>query len=209
MPSPIALDVSTEDRLFAGIIAIAHRSAIRFVDDQSAEDIAQDVAMEFLKLLACGALTREPRSLEAFTTRRAESRARNWLRRQANRAEREGDWARDLAERNHCWMRPDLMLSEAELADVERRAIEGMPPMRKRVFAMVRAGDRTYEQIAHALGVRHATVRYHVSEAQRQFRRELGAYDVRRSPTPKQVLARAGRTARARASGSLKIDRDQ
>src|SRR5690242_1748130 len=102
MKSRIALDVSTDERLLQGILVIARRSARRLVDDDAAQDVAQDVTIEFLTALQNGTLEREPRSLEAFVVRRAWSRARDARRGDANRRARERDWALDSADGTHC-----------------------------------------------------------------------------------------------------------
>jgi RNA polymerase sigma factor (sigma-70 family) len=202
MKAPIALDVSTDDRLLAGVLVIARRSARALVDDDTAQDVAQDVALEFLTAINDGTLEREPRSLEAYVTRRARFRARDCLRGSANRRARESDWALDMSDSIHCWMQPDLELNETELAEVQRRTLDALSPACRRVFTMVRDGERTYDDVARTLGVSRSTICLHVSEAQRRFRHELHAYGVRTPTATTPARARARRTARAGSNRS-------
>ena len=191
MKANIVLDVSTDEHLLAGVLVIARRSARRLVDDDTAQDVAQDVAVEFLTALTNGTLQREPRSLEAFAERQARFRARDALRGGANRRARENDWALDIVDGIHCWMQPDLALNETELADVQRRTLEALSPACRRVFTMVRDGERTYDDVARTLGVSRSTICLHVSEAQRRFRCELHAYGVRTTNATKPPRKRA------------------
>lgn len=65
-------------------------------------------------------------------------------------------------------------MAEKELQQQLAKAMEEMPPMRRKVFEMSRFKGMSYQQIAHELSLSSRTVEAHIFQATRQLRHYLG-----------------------------------
>lgn len=63
------------------------------------------------------------------------------------------------------YTQPAATLELKELSDALNKAIDALPPRRKEVFMLSRAGNLTYEAIAARLNISRSAVRQHVVEA--------------------------------------------
>lgn len=66
-------------------------------------------------------------------------------------------------------VQPGHDLEQAELAERLRRALDGLPPEQRAVFALYATGEMTYAQISEALGIPIGTVMSRLFHARRRL----------------------------------------
>ncbi len=71
---------------------------------------------------------------------------------------------------------PADALSSRELSAIIKATIDGMPPLRRKIFLMSRSRGMTYSQIADAIGMSHKTVQYHISMALKELRKVMSFF---------------------------------
>ena len=193
MSIPTTLDAKAEADLLLEITAIARKKARRFVDAETARDIAQDVALECLVRLREGTPTLDLDRLPGLAAWMARTRAMDQRRRDKRRARPDEDYMRELTDSTHAWMEPDAAVHEEELEQFREQTIAELPENCRRSYTLVREEGRTYDEAAAELGVSRSTVHAHVALAQRRFREGLPRHAV---PVPPSM--RGGRRPRSR-----------
>jgi RNA polymerase sigma factor (sigma-70 family) len=185
--SPI--DASTEARILTEVFTLARRHAGKLMSGAAADDLAQDVVLECLTRMRAGKW-RVPRSLAALVRKMAKRRRADVRLHRKRRASRQGEYARELAERTHAWMSPDVALHDRELERFYAQAVAKLPRTCRRAYVMVREEDTPYSAVADRLGVSRAAVNACVVRAQRRLRAEL--LDKRIvTPPPARVRSQA------------------
>ena len=179
---------TAEDRLIVEIASLARRFAMKIVDEDPAEDIAQDVALQCLMKIRAGQWRVEAAHLQDFVRRVVRRKAVDLLRRSQAREQRHAEYALE-APASQTWMSPELAYEERELAEFHEQALGRLPESCRRTYLMVRDEEETYRSAASRLGVQPTTVSAHIVAAQQRFRRELAA---------RGINAAAGRARRAR-----------
>ena len=186
-----------DDRLIADIATLARRFATHIVDDDAAEDIAQDVALQCLIVIREGRWRIDAAEVPDFVRRVVRRKAVDRLRRSQARERRHDDYARET-HASPTWMSPELAYEERELAELHALALGRLPARCRRTYLMVRDEGETYESAASRLGVRPTTVSAHVVTAHTHLRRALASRGisapVRHSPRARRRKRRSRRT---------------
>lgn len=102
----------------------------------------------------------------------------------------EDDESRVQLEDRRAGVTPGADLERAELAGRLQRAIEGLPPDQRAVFALYATGDLTYGQIAEVLGIPIGTVMSRLYHARRRLHLQLS--DL--APVPSRMNSPAAST---------------
>lgn len=64
-------------------------------------------------------------------------------------------------------------LVKKENAQHIRRAIDALPPQRRKVFRLCKLEERSYAEVSHMLGISHSAVNDHIVKAVRTIKRHL------------------------------------
>jgi RNA polymerase sigma factor (sigma-70 family) len=168
-----------ETRLVERVHASARALARRVVrGKQRADDIAQDVALDFLTRLHSG-VEIKPERLDAYVAtivlrRRSDMRLRR--RRSAAR-----DWAYlgEIAASRRAWMEPATQWEERELAALYRDTLESLPARCRQAFVAVREDGQSYAEAARTVGVSVKMIAKLITQAQRVFRDVLRERGIR------------------------------
>ena len=170
--SPIAS--YTEEAFLTEVTCVARRCARRILlDDDDAEDVAQDIALDWLIGIRSGHVTAVTTGLPALVRTMVVRRIVDAYRASERRALRDGEFSRELTDLTRVWMSPEQGIEEQELDEFFTRTLASVPPMCRRVYVMVREDERSYQAVADALGITRGTVQKHVSQAQKRIRKEL------------------------------------
>jgi RNA polymerase sigma-19 factor, ECF subfamily len=160
--------IAERPNAFEAIFEHYHRAlychAIRFVKSPDlASDIVQDV---FIKLLENRASIKPEYPLRNYLFTIARNHLLNILRRAACEAKIKNEiLAHTIIYHNQ---EDDIIYNDFEtFAD---RAIECLPPQRKRIFKMFKEEGKDYHEIASALGISRHTVRDHLAKASKFVR---------------------------------------
>lgn len=153
---------------FRAIFEYYHRPlyyhALRFVKSpELARDVVQDV---FIKLLERKDSIKPDRPLKAYLFTIAKNHILNML----TRASCEARIKREIIAHAvlSCNQEDDIIYNDFKR--FAERAIECLPPQRKRIFKMFKDEGKDYHQIADALGISRHTVRDHLAKASKFVR---------------------------------------
>ncbi len=168
-----------EASLVEQVHASARELARRLVKGkQRADDIAQDVALDFLLRLRSGHEVK-PEKLDSYVAaivlrRRTDARLRR--RRTAAR-----DWVylSEIAASRRAWMDPETQLQERELAELYERTLDSLPRRWREAFVAVREHDQSYAEAARTLGVSVKLIAKFITQAQGVFRGVLRERGIR------------------------------
>ena len=161
---------------------LAFATAFKRMGEFEAGDVAQDVAMTFMRLWRAGKIDRSDDELvEIWATRAARNRFVTMIRSRDRREEHEfvldvdafdeseggddgdGHTASDEVDRRarvHVHS-PAQLYDARELAEVMRRAWGALPQRLRQVFRAIREDDEKPEAIAKRLNLKLETVRWH------------------------------------------------
>lgn len=185
---------TADDQLIVEIASLARDFAMNIVDDDPAEDIAQDVALQCLMKIRAGKWRVEAAALRDFVRRVVRRKAVDLLRRSQAREQRHAEYALE-AHAAQTWMSPELAYEERELAEFREQALGRLPALCRRTYLLVREEEETYRNAALRLGVRPTTVSAHIVTAQQRLRNELAERGISEAP-------RRSRRARRRRRSS-------
>jgi len=191
--------------LIVGLAALARRIAAEIVGADAAEDIAQDVAMELLEYIDDDGRVNDETVLRSMMRRRVRSRCIDWLRQSRRRRRRELTHAFERRLSGPTWMSPDASLEERELAQVYGRLIDGLPPLQRRTYVMIREERLSYAQVARALGLPRSAVHGHLVVAQVLLRDQLRLMGI----VSRRRKARVGRAKSGNRSNDSSRQSDQ
>ena len=163
----------SESVLLLKIHTLAKRAARRIVEWDVAENIADDVVMDCLERMRAGTWGVGSHRLKSYVRCLVRRRAVDVLRRDQRRADREAEHARELTESVHAWMEPHFALEAAELDDLERAAVAGLPLEVLETYELVRDGGATYERAGRQMGVSRSTVAVRVARVRSCLERAL------------------------------------
>lgn len=164
----ILLDVSRH--------ALQHARHMCMLDDlDEAEDVAQDIVLEWLELLRAGTPPVVRTSLTTLV--RTMVVRRLW---QAKRlSDRTGNHDDEAAEGTipavNGWMRPDTAFELAELEAFIEKNTSALPAQTRRVVMLIQDDGATYRSVAQALGISPATVRDHLVLGRKRLRAAYAA----------------------------------
>ena len=168
-------DRAARRELFERYREVAYRVALRITGrPEDALDVVQDSFIRAFERL--GEFQRDA-GFKTWLLRIASNRALDVLRSRRVRVAipldgDDDDPRLELASRD-ADRHPGLALEHQELANRLRRAIEGLPPDQRAVFALYATGDMTYQQIADVLGVPIGTVMSRLYHARRRLHEML------------------------------------
>ena len=127
--------------------------------DQQAKDILQEV---FMKLWENRGQIRHIENIEAWLYRLTENKVIDYLRKvAADRRLKNAVWNGSQQFLNQT----ELQLSQKEYALIIRKAIDRLPPQRKRIYQLKNEKELSYEEIARELNISRHTVKNHLSSA--------------------------------------------
>jgi len=153
---------------YPGLVGFARRYV---KTTEIAEEIVQDL---FLKLWSRRGSLGEIDSVKTYLFRAARNTALNHLRRRKLEhewLEKEGTTITE--ERSH---EGDEAVTESEVAEAVRAAVDRLPPRCREVFMLSRDGGLTYGEIAKSLGISIKTVETQMGRALKALRESLKVY---------------------------------
>ena len=163
------------DPAAVGLAYDLHHRAVRafarrlVADDQSAEDLVQDV---FVALPVAVRRFNQQSALRTFLIGVAINHARHHLRAAARRRK---TLARLADIRPSSPMAPDQESDRRRLADALARAMDELPLKQRLVFVLCDVEHRTSTEAAAVLGIPDATVRTRLHHARERLRAKLAA----------------------------------
>jgi RNA polymerase sigma-70 factor, ECF subfamily len=164
-------DSTAFDALVRRYIRRAFTVAYRLLDHrEDAEDLVQETFMILLRQIDDFQLGRPfgPWMYRILINRRLNARKARALRR-----------TEVLPDDLRSTDRPDLALERAEVRARFRAALESLPPRQRLVVELIELDGFTRGEVADALGISDATVRWHVHDAWRTLRKKLAPLAVR------------------------------
>ena len=184
MDTPSLTEASREAAYFGEVSTLARRYARRLLVLDDADDFAHDIVFECLASLRSGKMPIITTGLAGFVRTMVLRRLINASRANQRRECREAEYARELTEHTHVWMSPDLAVEEGEFEHFLETTLASLPPMCRRVYAMVREDDTSYQAVANVLGVSRAAVCASVVLARRRIRTALLHQRLGSPPVP-------------------------
>lgn len=184
------IEVSTLARRFAGLL----------VKYDAAEDLAQDIVLEFLVILRSGKCGTNTTLLHGWIWRTVRRRTIDAQRTRRLRASRNAELTRELQEATHAWMAPDVAIEEDELVIFHARTLASLSYECRRAYVMVREEEASYRAVATQMGVSRAIVHNHVAAAHRRFRAELEQKGLATTLRTKRQVTRSDTPAVAGAN---------
>ena len=177
-PSHAAL--SREDAFLIQVSTLARQCARRLLilEEDEVEDIAQDIVLQCLASFRSGKGVVITSGIACFVRTMVLRQVIDAFRASMRRENRSAEYARELTERTHVWMSPELGVEEAEFETFLDRTIASLPPICRRVYVMIREDDASYETVGRTLGISRHTVHAHLKAAQRRFRAALLEQDL-------------------------------
>ena len=130
---------------------------------EDAEDLTQDV---FLRLLECKQMIR-PDTVESFIRTVARHLVIDHVRRRDKYREITA-YMFDTAPRAEC--NTDSRCIAADLSQREHDVLRRLPAQRRRVYALVRFGEKSVAEISEAMGLSRRTVENHLLIGRREVR---------------------------------------
>jgi len=163
-------DEGAYDSVFRAWYPILVRVAATLVrDGDAAEEVAQDVMLEFWRRRHVLDATT---SLRAYLLRAVRNRALNHLRHLRVRRDSESDVEALYNEP----VTSDQPVVAKELSEAVEIAIRELPPRCREVFQLSRSDGLKYAEIAEALGISQKTVEAQMGKALRILRARLAAW---------------------------------
>lgn len=166
------------ERLYRVVTNRAYRTALLGTDRHTAQDVAQDVGVAFLRLWS-----RSPsafpnnRAVEAWAVKTARTRLVDRVRADESRSERDYEFAAFREEVREEWEDDEAAETLREKLDaVVREALDGMPKQRREIVLAVREEGATYETVAADRGVSLDGVKYHVTRALKDLREAVNEW---------------------------------
>ena len=148
---------------FEAFYRAEHPRVLRYFQRKTGREVAPDLAQEvFARLLRSGAFERAD-CPQAYLTRIARNLLIDITRRKKSSptAFYHFDEARDAAScADQSWR-----MEAAQLSQLYRRTVRGMPPKTRRIFLMRRVRHMSCKEIAASVGISLATVDYHMVQA--------------------------------------------
>ena len=200
-------DAKKEAELVERVHASARAMAKRLVKSrQRADDIAQDVALDFLKRLRAGAEV-TPERLNAYVAKIVMRRRSDMRLRRRRAAARDWTFLNEISANRRAWMNPEAQWETRELGALYRRTLDSLPPPCRQAFVAVREDGQSYAEAARSLGCSVKMIAKHVTRAQQVFRGVLREQGIRvprekRGPGPYNALSKpvaySGRSLGAR-----------
>ena len=170
---------ATAVHAMGGIFAAPRRPAEGSDDEEDeVEDIAQDIVLQCLASLRSGKGVVITSGIACFVRTMVLRQVIDAFRASMRRENRSAEYARELTERTHVWMSPELGVEEAEFETFLDRTIASLPPICRRVYLMIREDDASYETVGRTLGISRHTVHAHLKAAQRRIRVALLEQDL-------------------------------
>ncbi|MEP6619419.1 MAG: hypothetical protein ABJE47_08890 [bacterium] len=179
----------TEETLLSQVSQIARESGRQFVDAADADDIAQDVVLDYLVAFRDGRVTASGKDLIALVRNQVFCRIVDLDRAIRRRARRDGQFLASLADVAPAWMSPRARFEEGELTDLVTRSLDTLTPLCRTVYLMVRNDETSYLSVASALGISRSAVCGHVVVAQRRLRAALSDWLELRTATVSPLYA--------------------
>ena len=192
MSSPVSLPVATPagvaESLFIGHHGwLLSRLQARLRDVHEASDVASETFVHVLRSLHAGRWqgVREPRAM--LTTIAKRLLISHWRRRELELA-----YLSALAQQPEPTApSPEALAIVVETLDYVAHALQGLPPVARRVFLLSQIDGLGYQAIASQLDISQSTVRRHMTEGFRRMALALARQDAgvprpraRRSDTP-------------------------
>ncbi len=175
---PVPEGLSAEfDRVYKDVIRLARAEALKTVDYQTADDVAQTVGIKFWRLWQDDSgLADQSRPLAPFVGQAVRRTIMNLHRDQRRARENHDVYEGERGAAVHAWMDPHEAQSMAELAGVIQRAIDDMPERMRDTFRRVREGEESYSVVAAEQGVKERTVATQMVRANQAIRAAVFEY---------------------------------
>jgi len=134
---------------------VASAIARRFAEERDRGDVAGESTIN---------------ELDAFVHRAVLNRLRELWRAKRRRSAVEQTYHNERSAVAPAWTQPDSNLESRELHRVIEATIAAMPETRREVFLRIRRDQRSYKEVADALGIGVGTVHTHLSRANAALR---------------------------------------
>ena len=166
-------DEDKDAQLAVRVHASARALAKRLVKGrQRADDIAQDVALDFLRRIRAAAAIR-PERVDAYVATIVMRRRSDMRLRRRRAGARDWTFLGEISASRRAWMNPEVQWEARELEALYRRTLDSLPPRCRQAFVAVREDSQTYAEAARTLGCSVKMIAKHVTRAQRVFRAVL------------------------------------
>jgi RNA polymerase sigma factor (sigma-70 family) len=181
-----------EAQLLARVRASARELAGRLVKGKArADDIAQEVALDYLMRLRSGRAV-QPEREDAYIATIVLRRRTDMRLRRRRGAARDWTYLSEISASRRAWMNPEIQLRQRELDALYRRTLDSLPRRCREAFVAVREQGQSYDQASRSLGVSVKMIAKFITQAQRVFRGELRTAGIRvprqkREPTWKPL----------------------
>ncbi len=148
-----------------------HAHLLRMVkSDEAAKEIFQDI---FMKIWENRRQINPDKSFGGYLYRMAENKVYDHFRK-ISREKRLTDSLALSLDQFHNDAENDLLYKESLL--LVQKAIEQLPPVRKKVYLLSKTEGKTYDEIAGLMGVSTATINDHIVKANRFLKTYLAKY---------------------------------
>jgi RNA polymerase sigma-19 factor, ECF subfamily len=168
-----------EAQLLGRVRAKARELAGRLVRGRArADDIAQEVALDYLVRLRSGKAV-QPEREDAYIATIALRRRSDMRLRRRRRAARDWTYLREITASRRAWMNPEVNMRQRELEALYRRTLDSLPLRCRQAFIAVREQEQSYADAAQSLGVSVKMIAKYITQAQRVFRAALREQGIR------------------------------
>lgn len=165
--------LSKEDAFLVQVSKLARRWGQLFVPTTDADDIAQDIVLDYLEAFRAGTAKAVRKDLSGMVRNKVVCRIVDLHRATLRRAQRDAQFLASLGEVTPAWMSPELQVEEGELTDLVTRTLDTFTPLCRTVYLMIRNDEESYLSVASTLGITRSAVCSHVVIAQRRLRAAL------------------------------------
>lgn len=157
-----------EARTVAQVRDLAFRYALRKTDYDTADDIAQEVAIDCLLRLRRNQW-RVAKSKKALVASMTRNKLSTLKEKKKHRKEREEQFMAERSARCPEWMDPARRFEEREEVLIRARALEELPKKCRSAYLLVREDGVTRREVARRLGISFGLVVNHVARAERHL----------------------------------------
>ena len=166
-------DALSQDTVILQVYTLARSSAGTILCRDAADDIVQDVVLEFLELLRLGTIQLIMADLPGLVRTKVLRRFYDLHRMNKRRTIRDAEFLASFTDGAPAWMSPEIHVEEREITTLVKRTLASLSPACRTAWLMVRDTEATYDDVAREMGISRGSVCSHVVVAQRHLRTAL------------------------------------